>query len=426
MLSDYKRYLLKIRNSLVRCGVDLDVKDVQDYTEIFYLGEKLSDLLWFYSVLEISGSEDRLRGFLFPLNSFYKSSLRDKYFEDYLLFRAGYMEISASDAIMRSNLEEVKEEKISEPVPNTISFIQNMQSKFKLEEEDEFVGTSEDDEFEDDFGSWGSSYEEELEEVELDDDEFVSYDSSEDDEFIEYNSEDGEEFSKWGNSEEGDDFIVNSSSEDEGYEDDFSNWGSSDGEEEVIDNTEEIVDDEDDFGNWGSSEDEEEFIEDTQQGEYEEEEDSFGTWGSDDVEDEEDFSNQSEEVEDEEYEDSFGSWGNFEEDDNQEIDEQYGEEEEDAFGSWGSSEESDTDCEDQDGNDFGSWGESSETSDSSKSQTIIDKNSNSKKSKLDYEIESNEKTAKVIERIASGIFSKGGLFKSKVSEKFKNMEENQD
>lgn len=416
MLSDYKRYLLKIRNSLVRCGVELDIKDVQGYEEIFYLGEKLSDLLWFYSVLEISGSEDRLRGFLFPLNSFYKSSLRDKYFEEYLIYRAGYMEISASDAIMRSKLEEVKEEKVVEQVPNTISFIQNMQSKFESEIEDEFIGSSDEEEFEDDFGNWGSSDEEEG--IELDNDEFVSYDSNEE-------IEDDEEFSNWGNSEDEDEFIDNSSSEDEEEyeEDDFGTWGNSDSEEEIEDSVEETIEEEyDDFGSWGSSDEEEEFVEDEV---YEDtEEDVFGSWGSsEEEEEEEEYTPPSED--EEEYEDDFGSWGSSDEE-NEEIAEQSYEDEEDAFGSWGSSEEKDTDYEDQDGSDFGSWGESCETSDSPKSSNIDDRISKPKKSKLDYEIESNEKTAKVIEKIATGIFSKGGLFKSRVSEKFKNMDENQE
>ena len=60
------------------------------------------------------------------------------------------------------------------------------------------------------------------------------------------------------------------------------------------------------------------------------------------------------------------------------------------------------------------------------SSSVNDKSPSSKKSKLDYEIESNEKTAKIIEKIALGIFGKGNTIKSKISEKIKNMDENQD
>lgn len=521
MLSDYKRYLLKIRNSLIRCGVELEVKDAQDYEEIFYLGEMLSDLLWFYSVLEISGSEDKLRGFMFPLNSHYKNSLRDKYFEDYLIYRAGYMEISASDAILRDKLQENKDKKEVTPMSSTLEFIKTVQSTNSGDEEVDFGNWGSSDEIDyledDDFVNYGNNEEEEFKNNEsgyttnstdteddefidygdsevdddfvdysnssdVEDDEFINYsDNEKDDEFINYSSEkdfgswgnyedDGEEeeevfgswgsleneevnpideissieseeedvFASWGNSaEEDEDEFVSTS--DEGDEDEFASWGSSDeddlendfGSWGSADSTQEVDDfgnsDEDDFGNWGSSdnseEEEDEDVFSSWGGDSEEEnEEAFGSWGNSN----DDVSDSYEEAEEEYDEDVFGSWGNSE--DNEDIEENtsFEEDEEEAFGSWGSSEESGSDFDDSDGSDFGSWGDSLDTSKSPVSSSVNDKSPSSKKSKLDYEIESNEKTAKIIEKIALGIFGKGNTIKSKISEKIKNMDENQD
>lgn len=466
MLSDYKRYLLKIRNSFIRSGVELSIKDIQDYEEIFYLGEKLSDLLWFYSILEISGSEDRLRGFMFPLNSYYKSSIRDKYFEDYLVYKAGYMEISASEAIKRNKLNEVKEKLVPAeepiPIPSSVSFLEGIKSKYTEEdEEDEFIGDSEEIVEDEAFANWGSNTsDEEEEEVysnwgnddseennDLEDDEFISYSSNEentedidldDDEFISYSTEDSEDtdevfgswgsdeeiktedeedtFSSWGSSDKEEPIEdTNDYSEDE--EDAFSSWGSSDDEEdEIVDSVGETDDyDEDTFASWGSSENEDEPIVNDED-EYEE--DTFSSWGSSD--DEEDIlsNNSDDDIE----EDAYSSWGTSS-DEEESTEDDY---DDDAFGSWGSDEESGTNSEELERNDFGSWGGSGGTSSDIESERIGGKTLPSKKSKLDYEIESNEKTAKVIEKIANGLFSKGNLFKSKVVEKIKNMDENSD
>ena len=474
MLSDYKRYLLKIRNSFIRSGVELDIKDIQDYEEIFYLGEKLSDLLWFYSVLEISGSEDRLRGFMFPLNSHYSSSIRDKYFEDYLIFKAGYMDISASDAIKRNKLNEVKKEETFSPkeetpfIPSTVSFLEGIKSRYndEEEEEDEFIGESDSyDEEEEVFSNWGSDDDEELEydefishdsyeedefaseeddeisdDYELEDDEFINYggeDTSEeleDDEFVSYGSSDEEydeylddedtSFGTWGNLEDIVEESEDSVEEPLEEEDVFGSWGSSDEEEPLIEDSEEEEYEEDSFGSWGSN-DEDEIIETDDQDEEDYEEDSFGSWGSQE-EDEEPIIND----EDDDYEeDTFGSWGNSEDDEepisnNEDYsDEEY---EDDTFGSWGSDEESSSNCEDLEGDAFGSWGGSSGTSTNTESIRTGGTIPKAKKSKIEYEIESNEKTAKVIEKIANGLFSKGSLFKSKMVDKIKNMDENSD
>lgn len=515
MLSDYQRYLLKLKNSLIRCGVELKSEDLSDYSDLFNFGEKLNDLLWFYSMLDISGSDNKLRGFMLPLNSYYNSNLRDKYFEDYLLYKEDYMSISVSGMLMRERLQDVEDEEIEEPYEEEEvtwdfggSYFDNSALVPSIEEVNTEGHNS--DALEEEFSNWGTSSEEEdfvveseddfivqsteevssptIEEKSLkkpnilriepfgDDDGFIIYgdsDENEDDEFVNWvessESEEDDEFVNWGsqgeemNDFEDDEFVNWGSSEcSEGEEDSFESWGNSDIDEEDDEfinwgsDSSSEEDEDDSFGNWGSNEEEEDdsFGSWGSSQDEEVEEDSFGNWGSSDNEDEEsDFSNwgsedeededsfgswgssedeedsfgnwgssEDENIEEEEYEDkAFGSWGSSDDDDylNDSADDEY--DDDDAFGSWGSSDETSTDSDDLDGTMVGGRGNTSSTSSISRSNAN-GTNSSKTKSKLEYEIESNEKTAKVIEKIASGIFSKGGLLKNKVSEKFRNLE----
>ena len=87
MLEDYRRYLFGIRNNLIQCGVEFPITSCKGYRDLYELSINLDSILWYYSVLEISGSEDRLIDFFIPLNIHYKSIMRDifyKEFRDYL------------------------------------------------------------------------------------------------------------------------------------------------------------------------------------------------------------------------------------------------------------------------------------------------------------------------------------------------------
>lgn len=435
MLSDYKRYLIKIRNSFIRSGVELSLDNIDSYEDIFYLGENLSDLLWFYSILEVSGSEDKLRGFMFPLNSTYKESIRDRYFEDYLVYRATYMEISASDYLKKEELKVKKEETEVVIDSSPLSFLERVNLRKSMEEEDdEILGDSSG------YDNWGNNDEDEIYEV-IEEDEvgYNNWNNREDDydEEVGYNSwnnEEGEEdssiISEKGNDDEEDEFIsysVEESEDEETIEDynTYDNWGNNEEDEdyeEIIEDYKEDENYEDSiFDNWGNNED----LKEGDISEIEEDdEDDFDNWGSDGDSYEEDFDNWGNSDEDE---DVFGNWGS----DNDSLDEDssdssnFDDSDDDLFGSWGSSEETDTDSEESDGDAFGSWGRSVES-------PVTTGNVSSKgdlpnrKSKIDYEIESNEKTAEVLEKIATGIFGKGVFLKSKVTDKFKNSVRTQD
>lgn len=79
MYSDYEKYILNIRNSLIQCGVEFPdgaTQDTSDYYNLFKLSIKLEDILLFYKMLAVSGSEYMLEDFFLPLNETYKDKMR--------------------------------------------------------------------------------------------------------------------------------------------------------------------------------------------------------------------------------------------------------------------------------------------------------------------------------------------------------------
>lgn len=83
MLEDYTRYLVSIRDSLIQCGVSFPVTPIESYIDVLDLGAKLDSMLWYYSMLEISGSRKSLRGFLLPLGRCYLFEMRRRAYEEY-------------------------------------------------------------------------------------------------------------------------------------------------------------------------------------------------------------------------------------------------------------------------------------------------------------------------------------------------------
>ena len=78
MYSEYEKYLLNIRNSLIQNGIEFPeiTKGDMDYYELFKLGIKLSDILLYYRVLAVSGSGDGLENFFLPINTSYVDKIR--------------------------------------------------------------------------------------------------------------------------------------------------------------------------------------------------------------------------------------------------------------------------------------------------------------------------------------------------------------
>lgn len=97
MLSKYTSYLLNIRNNLIQCGVEVPVVPVQNYEDVFKLEQELDDILWFYRILSISGSEYALKDFFLPLNGYFKERMRHIYYQEFLEFLEDYKTLGVEE-----------------------------------------------------------------------------------------------------------------------------------------------------------------------------------------------------------------------------------------------------------------------------------------------------------------------------------------
>ena len=110
MLVEYRDYLCTLRDNLIRCGVGIEVSNLEDYSDIFYFADRLQDILWFYSILAVANSRYRLKGFVLQLSKTYSSEIkriiRQEYLEDEQLLR----EISP-EGFLKRHFSAVSEER---------------------------------------------------------------------------------------------------------------------------------------------------------------------------------------------------------------------------------------------------------------------------------------------------------------------------
>lgn len=83
MFSEYRDYILNIRNNLIRNGIELDVDPTDDYEKLFYLGEGLGQILWLYNIFGRVGDDLALSDTLLPLNDTYDQKIRRRVFEKF-------------------------------------------------------------------------------------------------------------------------------------------------------------------------------------------------------------------------------------------------------------------------------------------------------------------------------------------------------
>ncbi|MBR3600395.1 MAG: hypothetical protein IKL53_11045, partial [Lachnospiraceae bacterium] len=94
MLQDYRNYIINLRNGLIQCGVDVSISPLASYRELFYEADKLSQILWFYSIMEVSGSPLALDGFFIDLGRYYREEMRQRYYAEFQDYLDGYKRIS--------------------------------------------------------------------------------------------------------------------------------------------------------------------------------------------------------------------------------------------------------------------------------------------------------------------------------------------
>lgn len=325
MYSEYERYLLNIRNSLIQNGIEFPeiTKGSMSYYELFKLGIKLSDILLYYRVLAVSGSGDGLENFFLPINTSYVDKIRGICYSEFVSdVLPNYKKLSlgiepeedTDDVALEDveNTEEVEsdfsedlfnsmfeedntEEDVSDDTDDSVENDFDATIKQRLNENTEYVpngvyleevpserysddvvytdsGTFLDDESDMD----ESSYDEESEEGYSD--ESDTYEESD-------YSEDEDDYEESDYSEDEEDYSESNYSDEEGYlESDYSEDDEDDYEESGY-----SVDDEDDYAESDYSEDEEDAYEESDYSQDEEdgyeesdysEDDGEGTYSS--------------------------------------------------------------------------------------------------------------------------------------------------
>lgn len=345
MYSEYERYLLNIRNSLIQNGIEFPeiTKGSMSYYELFKLGIKLSDILLYYRVLAVSGSGDGLENFFLPINTSYVDKIRGICYSEFVSdVLPNYKKLSlgiepeedTDDVALEDveNTEEVEsdfsedlfnsmfeedntEEDVLDDTDDSIENDFDATIKQRLNENIEYVpngvyleevpsegysddvvytdsGTFLDDEYDMD----ESSYEESEDEGYLDEsDTYEESDYSEDeDDYDESNYSDGEE-----------DYSESNYSDEE----DYSESDYSEDDEDDYEESDYSVDDEDDYAESNYSEDEEDAYEES---DYSEDEDDYEESDYSEDDEESDYSEDEDDYEESDYseDDEEGTYSN--------------------------------------------------------------------------------------------------------------------
>lgn len=83
MYQEYQEYILGLRDSLIRSGVGFEILREYSYEDLFYLGEAIGDVLWFYNILAVANSRVKLKGFPIPLGVTYLEKIRGCLYDEY-------------------------------------------------------------------------------------------------------------------------------------------------------------------------------------------------------------------------------------------------------------------------------------------------------------------------------------------------------
>lgn len=365
MYSEYERYLLNIRNSLIQNGIEFPeiTKGSMSYYELFKLGIKLSDILLYYRVLAVSGSGDGLENFFLPINTSYVDKIRGICYSEFVSdVLPNYKKLSlgiepeedTDDVALEDveNTEEVEsdfsedlfnsmfeedntEEDVSDDTDDSIENDFDATIKQRLNENTEYVpngvyleevpsegysddvvytdsGTFLDDESDMD----ESSYEESEDDGCSDEsDTYEESDYSEDEDDYEESdySDDDEDYEESDYSEDEEDYSESNYSDEE----DYSESDYSEDDEDDYEESDYSVDDEDDYAESDYSEDEEDAYEES---DYSEDEDDYAESDYSDDYEESDYSEDEDDYEESDY--SQDEEDDYEESDYSEDDEE--------------------------------------------------------------------------------------------------------
>lgn len=316
MYIDYERYIISIRDNLIQCGINLSKEvslDLGDYKNLFSLSIKLNEILEFYRVLAVSGSEYGLEDFFLPLSDTYKDRMRGICYAEYMsnilpdykkLLGAERIDVDSDEDISvkginynDTNPEGIKSVEEDENLSDFDDLFGDSRSNVLDDLGNSSMGTDEDSDPLTMFASRFKSvddvvdYEEDSDEESYEESEGDSdgdlfgntpYDS-EDDEYDDFVFED-EETEDEGYSEDSDEYLFGS-----GYEDEDEEGYSEDTDEDLFGSTpyDSEEEDEDDYSdsNYSDSEDDEESLFGSDYSDDDDEEYSESDYSNDDEDD---------------------------------------------------------------------------------------------------------------------------------------------
>ena len=81
----------------------MSISEDKSYIDIYRIGCYLDSICYYYKILEITGSKDRLSKFQIPLNGYYMLKMREIFYKEFLDFLEDYNKMSISSSILASN-----------------------------------------------------------------------------------------------------------------------------------------------------------------------------------------------------------------------------------------------------------------------------------------------------------------------------------
>lgn len=129
MLQEYENYLNNLNSNLLQCGVSVDFGETtEDYTDeynrIYFYANKLNQVIYYYSLLCVSGTPNPLSRFFIDLSRYYKEEMRSMFYRESQSTLAEYSDLSVS-AYLSSKSSLVENE-------NTVNFGGNIEEEFDL------------------------------------------------------------------------------------------------------------------------------------------------------------------------------------------------------------------------------------------------------------------------------------------------------
>lgn len=105
MLSEYRDYLVNVRNNLIQSGIEYPINSMDTYEELFYEAVNLQQVLWYFSVMAVGDDSQELGipGYFIDLTGYYRDKMRRKFYEEFRDTVDDYKRISTTAILLRGD-----------------------------------------------------------------------------------------------------------------------------------------------------------------------------------------------------------------------------------------------------------------------------------------------------------------------------------